>query len=78
MPALVFTHDERSALKPVTPVPFDTDDIDTDTVTKSFRVRFDRNTYSVKPHLLGQHVVVRGNDSHVTSLPNASNAAASR
>lgn len=65
VPALVFAHEERQALKPITPVPFDTDDVDTDTVTKTFRVRFDRNTYSVKPHLLGQHVVIRGNESEV-------------
>lgn len=65
VPRLVFLHEEKPALKPLTPVPFDTDDVDTDTVNKSFRVRFDRNTYSVQPHLLGQHVLVRGNDSHV-------------
>lgn len=65
VPRLVFAHEERQVLKPITPVPFDTDDVDTDTVTKSFRVRFDRNTYSVKPHLLGQHVVIRGNDAEV-------------
>ena len=65
VPRLVFLHDEKPALKPITPVPFDTDDVDTDIVTKSFRVRFDRNAYSVEPHLLGQHVLVRGNDSHV-------------
>lgn len=65
VPALVFAHQERATLRPVAPVAFDTDDVDTDTVTPSFRVRFDRNTYSVKPHLLGQHVVVRGNDSEV-------------
>ena len=68
VPALVFAHQERAVLKPITPVPFDTDDIDTDTVTKSFRVRFDRNTYSVKPHLLTQQVVIRGNDTGVVVL----------
>lgn len=66
VPLLVFNHDERRALKPITAASFDTDDIDTDTVTKSFRVRFDRNTYSVPPRLLGQQVVVRGNGDEVS------------
>ena len=66
VPLLVFNHDEKRALKPITAAEFDTDDIDTGTVTKSFRVSFDRNTYSVPPRLLGQHVVVRGNTDQVT------------
>lgn len=65
VPKLVFFHEERAALKPITPVEFDADDIDTFTVNKSYRVYFDRNTYSVKPHLLGQPVVIRGNDARV-------------
>jgi len=65
VPLLVFNHDEKRALKPITEASFDTDDIDTDSVTKSFRVRFDRNLYSVPPRLLNQHVVVRGNDIQV-------------
>jgi transposase len=65
VPRLLFLHHEKAELKPITPVPFDTDDVDTDTVTKSFRVRFDRNTYSVKPHLLGQNVLVRADESVV-------------
>lgn len=68
VPSLVFLHEEKARLRPITAAAFDTDDVDTDTVTKSFRVRFDRNTYSVKPHLLGQHVVIRGNESHVVVL----------
>lgn len=66
VPQLVFCHEERSALKHVTPAEFDTDDIDTFTVNKSYRVHFDRNNYSVKPHLLGQPVVIRGNDTRVS------------
>jgi transposase len=66
VPSLVFAHEEKKTLKPLSTDPFDTDDVDTDTVTKSFRVRFDRNTYSVKPHLLGQSVLIRGNDTEVT------------
>jgi transposase len=65
VPLLVFNHHERRALKPITAASFDTDDIDTDTVTKSFRVRFDRNTYSVPPRLLSQQVLIRGNDNEV-------------
>lgn len=65
VPALVFLHEEKPVLKPIAPVPFDTDDIDTDTVNKSFRVHFDRNLYSVPPRLLGQQVVIRGTDSDV-------------
>jgi transposase len=62
VPSLVFEHEERLHLKPISPQPFDTDDVDTDIVSSSFRVRFDRNTYSVPWHLHGQHVVIRGND----------------
>jgi len=65
VPSLVFNHDEKRTLKPITAASFDTDDIDTDSVTKSFRIRFDRNIYSVPPRLLGQHVVIRGNDAQV-------------
>jgi hypothetical protein len=43
LPALVFEHAERAARKPLAPRPFDTDHLDSDTVTASFRVRFDRN-----------------------------------
>jgi len=60
VPALVYLHEERAALKPLPTTPFDTDDVDTATVTKLFRVRFDRNLYSVPPHLVGQCVLVRG------------------
>lgn len=65
IPLLVFKHDEKHTLKPITAYSFDTDDIDTDCVTKTFRVRFDRCTYSVPPRLLGQHVVIRGNHAQV-------------
>lgn len=62
VPALVFEHEERQALRPISAQPFDTDDIDHDVVSASFRVRFDRNTYSVPWHLEGQRVTVRGTD----------------
>jgi len=66
VPALVFRHEELRCMKPLSAVPFDADDIEATTVTKLFRVRFDRNTYSVPPRLVGQSVVVRGNDELVS------------
>jgi transposase len=65
VPALAFEHEEKPRLKPVPPVAFDTDDLDHDTVSSTFRVRFDRNRYSVPWRLTGQHVIVRGNDDTV-------------
>jgi transposase len=65
VPALVFDHDEKQYLKPIPEQPFDTDDISHDTVNSSFRVRFDRNTYSVPWHLHGQRVTVRASEEHV-------------
>ena len=65
IPALVFKHEEQRLLKPLPDTPFETDDIDSVTVTKLFRVPFDRNTYSVPPRLIGQNVLVRGNDEAV-------------
>ncbi|MBN1608781.1 MAG: IS21 family transposase [Polyangiaceae bacterium] len=65
VPALVFSHEERAVLKPLMDVYFETDDIDSYTVTKRFRVHFDRNDYSVPPRLVGQTVVIRANDELV-------------
>lgn len=65
VPALVFKHEEQRLLKPLPNTPFETDDIESASVTKQFRVRFDRNTYSVPPRLVGQTVVVRANDDSV-------------
>lgn len=65
VPALVFKHEEQPLLKPLPDTPFETDDIESVGVTKQFRVRFDRNTYSVPPRLVGQTVVVRANDEAV-------------
>jgi transposase len=62
VPSLVFEHEERLHLKAIPALPFDTDDIEHEIVSPTFRVRFDRNTYSVPWHLQGQHVGVRGND----------------
>jgi transposase len=66
VPALVFEHDERRALRPIADVSFNTDDVDTATVSKTFRVRFDRNLYSVPPRLVDQLVLVRGTDHDVS------------
>jgi hypothetical protein len=66
VPALVFEHDERRMLRPIREVSFNTDDVDTLTVSKTFRVRFDRNLYSVPPHLVDQTVLVRGTDHDVS------------
>lgn len=66
VPALAFEHEERQLLKPLPQQPFDTDDVTTTTVTKLFRVRFDRNTYSVPPRLVSQTVLVRANDDQVS------------
>lgn len=65
VPSLVFENVERHALKPLVQTPFDTDEVLTTTITKMFRVRFDRNTYSVPPNLVGQTVLVRANDEAV-------------
>ena len=62
VPSLVFKHEEKAALKPLPQARFETDDIEGTGVTKSFRVRFDRNTYSVPPSLVGQQVTVRADD----------------
>jgi transposase len=65
VPALVFEHEERPLLKKVDDRIFDTDDIDPQGVTKMYRIRFDRNTYSVPWRLASQAVVVRGDDQDV-------------
>lgn len=65
VPALVFEHEEKKHLSSVRDQPFDVRDQSSDTVNKVFRVRFDRNTYSVPWRLVGQHVTVRADDTHV-------------
>lgn len=67
VPALVYQHEERRRLKPLPATPFDTDDVEGTTVTKSFRVRFDRNTYSVPPRLVGQSLVLRANNEQLAA-----------
>jgi hypothetical protein len=67
IPALVFAHEEQRLLKPLRDVHFETDDRDSATVTKRFRVCFDRNEYSVPPRLVGQPVIVRADDDIVAA-----------
>jgi transposase len=65
VPALVFEHEEKALLKPLDGRPFDTDDLYPTGVTKSFRVTFDRNRYSLPWRLVGQSVLVRADDANV-------------
>ena len=65
VPSLVFEHEERRLLKPVPDTPFDTDDIEGAAVTKTHRVRFDRNRYTVPWRLVSQQVLIRANDDSV-------------
>ncbi len=66
VPSLVFKHDEAKKLEPVVWRNFDTDDLFSTTVSKTFRVDFDSNTYSVPWRLHGQTVLARGNDAEVS------------
>lgn len=67
IPSLVFKHDEKPLLKPLQHQPFETDDIECSPVTKTSRVTFDRNRYSVPWRLFSQRVVVRANDESVSA-----------
>jgi len=61
----VFEREEKKCLSPLANTPFDTDDLFGTGVTKTFRVAFDRNRYSMPPRLESQSVVVRGDDDFV-------------
>jgi transposase len=65
VPALVFEHQEKRLLKPIPDIPFNTDDVEGTGVSKTYRVHFDRNKYSVPWRLVSQHVIVRANDNAV-------------
>ena len=68
IPSLVFKHEEKHLLRPLTKnPPFETDDIVSTGVTKLFRIGFDRNRYSVPPRMVGQPLVVRANDEIVAA-----------
>jgi transposase len=66
VPQLVFDHEEKRLLKPLSQTPFNTDDVDGMGVTKMFRVPFDRNHYSVPWRLASQQVLVRADDDFVS------------
>ena len=65
VPLLVYQNEERRLLKTLPSALVDTDDLDSQGVTKTFRVTFDRNRYSVPFRLVGQTVLVRANDQAV-------------
>jgi transposase len=65
VPSLVFKHEESAKLERVATRPFDTDDLFSTSVSKTFRVVFDRNEYSVPWRLIHQPVLVRGNEMEV-------------
>ncbi len=65
VPSLVFKNEERPKLEPVLPHLFDVDDLFSTTVSKTFRVEFDRNKYTVPWRLLNQPVLVRADDVQV-------------
>ena len=66
VPRLVFEHEEKLRLKPLSTSPFDTHDVEGAGVTKLFRVHFDRNRYSVPSRLESQQVLVRADDDFVS------------
>jgi transposase len=66
VPSLVFEHEEKRLLKPARSTAFDTDEVLAASVTKSYRVSFDRNRYSVPSRLVGQSVLVRGSDDTIS------------
>lgn len=65
VPSLVFRNEEQRCLKPLPQTTFDVDDVETTTVTKMFRVTFDRNRYSVPWRLTSQTVLTRADDDAV-------------
>jgi len=65
VPSLVFQNVEKKLLEPAREGFFDTDDIESTGVSKTFRVDFDRNDYTVPWRLVHQSVLVRGNEQQV-------------
>lgn len=66
VPSLVHKHEERALLEPLSAVAPETDDIESVAVTKTCRLTFDRNRYSIPWRLVCQTLVVRANDDHVS------------
>lgn len=56
---------ERSRLRALPPLPFDTDEIVAAVVNSHARVRFDGNRYSVPPDYVGKPVTIRANAESV-------------
>jgi transposase len=59
---------ERTRLRPLPPLPFDTDLVLPLIASKEARVRLDTNTYSVPPDCVGKTVILRADDQHVRIL----------
>jgi transposase len=78
VPALAFRHEEQRCLRPIPATLFDVDDVETNGVTKTFRVTFDRNRYSVPWRLASQHVLVRADDDAVAIFLGQKQVAAHR
>ncbi len=78
VPSLLFRHQEQKQLKPIPDTPFDADDVETGTVTKTFRITFDRNRYSVPWRLASQTVLVRADDDAVAIFLGTKQVAAHR
>ncbi|HXN42575.1 MAG TPA: IS21 family transposase [Myxococcaceae bacterium] len=66
VPSLVFRNEEQKKLQPILDHYFDTDDLESTGVSKTFRVIFDRNAYTVPWRLVSQSVLVRGNEQEVS------------
>jgi transposase len=56
---------ERTRLRPLPPVPFDTDEVLSAVVTSHARVHYDGNRYSVPPALARKTVLLRANPTEV-------------
>ena len=65
VPDLVFEHEEKAVLRPLSSTKFDCDDKLSTGVTRQHRVHFDRNDYTVPWRLTAQSVLVRANDETV-------------
>lgn len=66
VPSLVFKNEEKPLLLPLLTEYFDTDDLVSTGISKTFRVDFDRNDYTAPWRLNGQQVLVRGNEHQVS------------
>ena len=67
VPELMFEQ-ERAALLPLRPEPYETDDVISCKVNRFFKVRFETNTYTVPWTMVGKTVTVRTDDKKVRIL----------